>query len=103
MTYSRKDSLYELNMVRLNFTVDGDLFPNAASDEKVPRSLVAGNLTEFSANVKTSYRCSSKSTIELKNVTIEITNYQGEPFLDKASTGFDTGKSNLYSLKIRFV
>ena len=99
MIYTKKQDSYELSSIKLDYVVSKDLFPGVIDEEIGARSVFAGNLSEFSATLKKSYRCMSKTSLNLnQNVTMDITNYQGEPFLDKNTNEFDIGNLKASSL-----
>lgn len=94
LNYTLKDPYYSLDTIKLKYTVDQNLFPNAAAFELGRHDLEAFNLKEFQVNMGKSFKCFSKTRIGLRdNVTIEFKNYQAQAFIseDSKTEGFDTG------------
>ena len=89
-------SKYQLSLLRLDYSIDVNNFPGADKSELGPKSTSLSNLTLFSTNQASSYKCFAKTTVELDSrVSLEFSNYQGEPFISKDKkdkTVFDTGK-----------
>jgi len=57
-----------------------------------PGSVTKTNLTEFSANKGNSYKCFADTMIKLNNlVTVDVSNYFAQPFLDEKNQNLDTG------------
>lgn len=85
-----KDAYYELNSIIFKYVLDAETFPNTTV--LGPKKVHIGNMTEFSANLDNSYKCFSKTLVDLNDdVQMEFTNYQAQPFLtEKAKSSFDT-------------
>lgn len=84
------NAYYELNSIHFVYYTDAKIFPNTTEPGK-EITVTLGNLTLFSANKDNSYKCFSKSVIDLNaDVQIELSNYQAQPFLSSKSSGFDT-------------
>lgn len=84
------NAYYELNSIHFIYYTDAIIFPNTTEPGK-EITVSLGNLTLFSANKDNSYKCFSKSVIDLSaDVQIELSNYQAQPFLSSKSSGFDT-------------
>lgn len=87
-----KGTYYELNSIMFKYILDADTFPNTT--ELGPKTVLIGNMTEFSANKDNSYKCFAQTQVDLsEEVTLEFSNYQAQPFLPKKSSGsagFDT-------------
>ncbi len=85
---------YELNSINFHYVADSTTFPNVAEPGKAFNVLLA-NMSEFSANKGNSYKCFSKSLIDLNaDVQVEFSNYQAQPFLSSKSSGFATGNNS---------
>ena len=84
----------------LNYNINSLYFPNATRNYTTVAN--ASSLSEFPASKGSSYRCNSKTTVQLdSNIKFEISHYQGEPFYTNGQTNkdakFHTGKS--FSIK----
>ena len=89
-----KNAYYELNSITFKYIVDDATFPNTTF--LGPKIISLGNMTQFSANKDNSYKCFSKTDIDLNDqVKLEFSNYQAQPFLPKKATTFNTGMKNL--------
>lgn len=85
----KQSAYYELNSLNFKYVIDATTFPNAV--DLGPRVASIANQSLFSANKGNSYKCFAKSEVDLdSNVTLEITNYQAQPFLSKDTKDFDT-------------
>jgi len=83
-----KNAYFELSSILFKYTIDPKTFPNAS--QIGDKTVMLGNLTEFSAIKGNSYRCVATTSVDLNDdVKLEFSNYQAQPFLGK-STGFDT-------------
>lgn len=83
---------YELNTINLTYFVNAEQFPNVSSASIGQTSAAAVNLTEFSANKGNSYKCFAETDIKLgDNVTLVVTNYFAQPFLNNQTPNLDTG------------
>jgi len=82
---------FELFSVKLDYALDDNsTFPNAA-EPSVKRTAFVANLTEFSANKGNSYKCFSKTILPVgDDVSLQLSNYQAQPFLSEKTQGFDT-------------
>jgi hypothetical protein len=92
LNYTLKDKTqFVLNNLRLDYdTFDQSLFPNVDKPSKL--TVAQSDMNLFSANKGNSYKCWSKTEVEIEQVNFVFTNYQAEPFLDGKTTDFDTGK-----------
>ena len=97
MEYTLVTGVYQLDTLRLFYAVDASsIFPNVSQSEIGVKSVVKSGLDLFSANKENSYKCISLTNVELNDkATLELKNYQAEPFIkDPKTTDFDTGNNS---------
>lgn len=92
MNYTIQENTYELNVMRLTYVVNVEMFPDVDPDYIGVKEVQGSNLKEFSANRGNSFKCISETRIELGSVHTDFKNYQAQPFLpaDSKSGDFDT-------------
>ena len=78
--------------IKLDYKID-KTFPNVSDSEIGKHSIELTNLDLFSANKDNSYKCTSLTSVDLNGtVTLDLKNYQAEPFIkDPKTNDFDTG------------
>jgi hypothetical protein len=90
---SAKKTHYSLDAIRLSYRLDPELFPEATYVNEI-KSVESSGLYLFPASKDDSYKCWSLTSIRVKNVNVNFLDYQGQPFMDQKSKGFDTGILN---------
>lgn len=82
---------YSLKTVNLVYEVNKDQFPNVSNSSLGRVNASATDLKAFAATKGNSYKCSAETNIKLdRNVTVNVTNYIAQPFLDGKNPDFST-------------
>ena len=75
------------------YEVNKDQFPNVSNSSLGRVNASASDLKAFAATKGNSYKCSAETNIKLdRNVTVNVTNYIAQPFLDGKNPDFSTGR-----------
>lgn len=92
MNYTIQENSYELNVMRLLYKVNAEMFPDVDPDYIGIKETQGSNLKEFAANRGNSFKCISETKVELGSVHADFKNYQAQPFLpsDSKTDDFDT-------------
>jgi len=89
-TYVLSGNKYSLDSLLLNYNVDPQWFPNATAQAQGMKLVNKTELGAFPATKGNSFKCTSKTSIDVEAVDFEFTNYQAQPFFNKDSQNFDT-------------
>ena len=94
--YTISSDRYQLSKVQLSYLVKNEWFPGVNPAYEGDKQAIKTGLADFSATKGSSYRCNSKTIVDLDStVSFEVTHYQGEPFYVKdpnKEPKFHTGK-----------